>query len=155
MSVQAASRSESQVSGRGPKPVKLNTRKPPRKSRERKSVLLTVVMSIMAIYALLPLFWLFVSSTKTQGELFGSFGLWFSGDFVLWDNVVETLTYNDGEFLRWMGNTLLYVVLGAGGATFLATFAGYGLAKFDFPGKKLVFAIVLGAVAVPGTALAT
>ena len=31
---------------------------------------------------------------------------------------------------------------------------GYALAKFDFPGKKGVFAVVLGAVAVPGTALA-
>jgi len=32
--------------------------------------------------------------------------------------------------------------------------AGYGLAKFSFPGKRVVFAIVLGAVTVPGTALA-
>ncbi len=56
--------------------------------------------------------------------------------------------------MRWFGNTLLYVVLGAGGATLLATLAGYGLAKFDFPGRRAVFAIVLGAVAVPGTALA-
>ena len=45
-------------------------------------------------------------------------------------------------------------MVGAGGATLLATLAGYGLAKFDFPGKRAVFAIVLGAVAVPGTALA-
>ena len=45
-------------------------------------------------------------------------------------------------------------MVGAGGATVLATLAGYGLAKFDFPGKRGVFAIVLGAVAVPGTALA-
>ena len=120
----------------------------------RKSVLLTIVMGLLAVYALLPLFWLLVNSTKTQQELFSSFGLWFSGDFALWDNIMQTLTYDDGVFLRWFGNTLLYVIVGAGGATFLATFAGYGLAKFDFPGKRAVFAIVLGAVAVPGTALA-
>jgi multiple sugar transport system permease protein len=119
-----------------------------------KSIILTTVMGLMAIYALLPLFWLFVNSTKTQADLFSSFGLWFSGDFALWDNIVQTVTYDDGVFLRWFGNTLLYVVVGAGGATFLATLAGYGLAKFDFPGKRAVFAIVLGAVAVPGTALA-
>ena len=29
----------------------------------------------------------------------------------------DTLTYDDGIFLRWLGNTLLYVVVGAGGAT--------------------------------------
>ncbi|WP_258142682.1 carbohydrate ABC transporter permease [Arthrobacter sp. MYb227] len=123
-------------------------------THKRKSILLTIVMGFMAVYALLPLFWLFVNSTKTQPELFSSFGLWFSGDFALWDNIGQTLTYNDGEFLRWLANTVLYVVVGAGGATFLATLAGYGLAKFDFPGKRAVFAVVLGAVAIPGTALA-
>jgi multiple sugar transport system permease protein len=45
-------------------------------------------------------------------------------------------------------------VVGAGGATFLAILGGYALAKFDFPGKRGVFALVIGAVAVPGTALA-
>ncbi len=123
-------------------------------THKRKSILLTIVMGLMAVYALLPLFWLFVNSTKTQPALFSSFGLWFSGDFALWDNISQTLTYNDGEFLRWLANTVLYVVVGAGGATFLATLAGYGLAKFDFPGKRAVFAVVLGAVAIPGTALA-
>lgn len=46
------------------------------------------------------------------------------------------------------------MVLGAGGATCLAIIGGYALAKFDFPGKRAVFAIVIGAIAVPGTALA-
>ncbi|KQM83601.1 ABC transporter permease [Agromyces sp. Leaf222] len=123
-------------------------------SAPRRSILLTVLMAVLAIYALLPLVWLFINSTKTQDALLSSFGLWFSGDFALWDNIVDTLTYDDGAFIRWFGNTVLYVVLGAGGATLLATLAGYGLAKFAFPGRRAVFAVVLGAVAVPGTALA-
>ncbi|WP_354025888.1 carbohydrate ABC transporter permease [Conyzicola nivalis] len=121
---------------------------------KKKSPLLTVIMSIGVIYSLLPLFWLFVSSTKTQSELLSSFGLWFSGPFAFFDNIQQTLTYDDGVFVRWFLNTLLYVVVGAGGATFLATLGGYGLAKFNFPGKKAVFAVVIGAVAIPGTALA-
>lgn len=108
----------------------------------------------MLVYTLLPLAWLVINATKTQEKLLGSFGLWFSGDFALFDNIRTTFTYNDGIFVRWLLNTLLYVVAGAGGATLLATLAGYGLAKFDFPGKKAVFAVVIGAVAVPGTALA-
>jgi len=120
----------------------------------RRSRLLTVVMGLMLIYTYLPLLWLFISSTKTQGDLFSTFGLWFGHDFALWDNVRETLTYNDGQFVRWFLNTLMYVILGAGGSVLLSVLAGYGLAKFDFPGKNAVFAIVIGAVAVPGTALA-
>ena len=120
----------------------------------RPSIGLNLVMILMAAYIILPLFWLVVSSTKTQEALLGSFGLWFSGDFALWDNIVETVTYNDGEFARWMLNTVIYVVIGAGGATLLALLAGYGLALFDFPGKRGVIVAVLAAIAIPGTALA-
>jgi multiple sugar transport system permease protein len=123
--------------------------------RDRKSITLTVLTAIVVIYSLLPLFWLVVNATKSQEGLYDSFGLWFkSGEFNLFQNIANTFTYNDGIFLRWFGNTLLYVVVGAGGATFLAVLAGFGLAKYVFPGKRAVFAIVIGAVAVPGTALA-
>jgi multiple sugar transport system permease protein len=122
--------------------------------RGRSSVTLSILMTVMLCYALLPLFWLVVNSSKTQRALFTTFGLWFGGRFALWDNIRQVITYDNGIFLRWLENTLLYVVTGAGGATVLATLAGYGLAKYDFPGKRAVFAVVLGAVAVPGTALA-
>ena len=120
----------------------------------RKSIALTGLLIIFAIYSLVPLVWLIINASKTQAGLLSSFGLWFDEDFVLFQNIYETLTYRDGIFVRWLGNTLLYVVVGAGGATLLSTLAGYGLAKFRFPGRKGVFAIVLGAVAIPGTALA-
>ncbi|NMO55284.1 carbohydrate ABC transporter permease [Actinoplanes sp. TBRC 11911] len=129
---------------------------PATKKRRRGSILLTVLTALVSLYALVPLAYLVINSTKTQQGLFTSFGLWFDdgGHFALWDNLRETFTYQDGIFLRWLGNTALYTVLGAGGATFFAVLAGYGLAKFDFPGKRGVFAIVIGAVAVPPTALA-
>jgi multiple sugar transport system permease protein len=128
---------------------------PPERKRRKGSVTLTLLTALMALYALVPLAWLLINATKTQEGLFTSFGLWFAdGEFALWQNIRDTFAYDDGIFLRWLGNTLLYVVVGAGGATFLAVLAGYGLAKFDFAGKRAVFAIVLGAVAVPPTALA-
>ncbi|KAK1183613.1 carbohydrate ABC transporter permease [Streptomyces sp. NBS 14/10] len=122
--------------------------------RPRRSVLLTVLTGLVLVYSLVPLIWLVISSTKTQEGLADSSGLWFADHFALWDNVRETFTYNDGVFVRWLLNTLLYVGLGAGGATFLAVLGGYALAKFSFPGKRAVFAVVIGAVAVPTTALA-
>lgn len=123
-------------------------------SRPRRSVLLTVLAALVVVYALLPLAWLLVNACKTQPRLLDSFGLWFSGHFALWDNIRQTFAYDHGIFLRWLLNTLLYVALGAGGATLLAVLGGYGLAKFAFPGKRAVFAVVIGAVAVPGAALA-
>jgi multiple sugar transport system permease protein len=127
----------------------------PLKKKRSRSIVLTALTALMLIYSLIPLVWLLINATKSQQGLFSSFGLWFDGGhFALFSNIKETLTYQDHVFLRWLGNTLLYVVVGAGGATFLAVLAGYGLAKYDFPGKRGVFATVIGAVAVPGTALA-
>jgi multiple sugar transport system permease protein len=145
------------ITGARTKPLRrpANSRRPARRAaRKRYSVTLSVLMTIMLLYALLPLFWLIVNSSKTQTSLFSTFGLWFGGKFALFSNIHEVLTYDNGIFLRWLGNTLLYVVVGAGGATVLATLAGYGLARYQFPGKKAVIAVVLAAVAIPGTALA-
>ncbi|WFE21221.1 carbohydrate ABC transporter permease [Solwaraspora sp. WMMD937] len=137
-----------------PGPARVRRPAPTRERRPGRSLTLTALTGIVLVYSLVPLIWLLVNATKSQQGLFSSFGLWLADDLALWDNVVETLRYDDGIFLRWLGNTLLYVVAGAGGATLLATLGGYGLAKFDFVGRRAVFAIVIGAVAVPGTALA-
>ncbi|WP_348650205.1 carbohydrate ABC transporter permease [Verrucosispora sp. WMMD573] len=133
-------------------------RRPPRlrrrATRRRGSVTLTALTGLVLVYALLPLAWLLINATKTQEGLFDSFGLALADDFALFDNIADTVSYNDGIFLRWLLNTLLYVCVGAGGATVLAALAGYGLAKYDFRGRKAIFAVVIGAVAIPGTALA-
>ncbi|CAL9331109.1 L-arabinose transport system permease protein AraQ [Streptomyces sp. enrichment culture] len=131
-----------------------SARRRPAAGRPRRSVLLTALTALVLLYSLVPLLWLVISATKTQEGLSRSPGLWFDGDFALWDNITETFTYHDGVFTRWLLNTVLYVVVGAGGATFLAVLGGYALAKFAFPGRRAVLAVVIGAVAVPGTALA-
>ncbi|WP_155544280.1 carbohydrate ABC transporter permease [Amycolatopsis camponoti] len=123
-------------------------------TKPRKSRVLTGFMALYLVYTLVPLVWLVINASKTQPALFSTSGLSFGGPFALFDNIGQTFTYNNGIFFRWLGNTLLYVVVGAGGATILATAAGYGLAKYRFPGRRSVFAVVLGAVAVPPTALA-
>jgi multiple sugar transport system permease protein len=115
---------------------------------------LTIVMVVFTIYSMVPLLWLIINATKDQANLFSSFGLWFGNGFDLFGNIADTFTYDNGIFLHWFANTLLYVVVGGGGATLLATLGGYGLAKYRFPGRRAVFAVVLGAVAIPGTALA-
>ena len=120
----------------------------------RRSTLMTVLCSIFAIYCLFPFVYLLINATKSQADFTSTFGLWFGGEFNLWDNIVTVFTYQDGIFGRWFLNTILYVVVGAGGATLLASMGGYALAKFRFPGRKAVFAVIISSISVPGTALA-
>ncbi|KFI56063.1 ABC transporter, permease protein [Bifidobacterium callitrichos DSM 23973] len=120
----------------------------------RRSVWMTVVCAIFAVYCLFPFVYLLINATKTQADFTSTFGLGFGKSFALWDNIVTVFTYQDGIFGRWLVNTLLYVVVGAGGATLLAIMGGYALAKFRFPGRKAVFAVIIGSISVPGIALA-
>jgi multiple sugar transport system permease protein len=122
--------------------------------QKRRSLLLTVLLWLCVLYFVLPLWWLLVSSTKDNSALFSTFGLWFGGDFSLWENLNSLFTVRDGIFVRWMVNTLFYSITSALGATLLATMAGYAFAKYDFPGKKALFSATLGAVMIPLTALA-
>ncbi len=123
-------------------------------SAPRRSNLLTVLMLGVLAYFLLPVVWLVVASTKSNSGLFRSFGLWFDRDFALGDNLRSVFTRDDGVFVRWLVNTFAYAGLSAVGATVLATMAGYAFAKYTFPGGRLLFNIVLGAVMIPTTALA-
>lgn len=129
---------------------------PPAVSREpkqRTSAILTIVMVACLLYFLFPLYWLVVASTKSNGDLFSTFGLWFA-HFNLIDNLRSVFTFQDGVFSRWALNSVIYAVTSAVGATVLATAAGYAFAKYDFPGGKALFSIILGAVMIPTTALA-
>ncbi|MFJ2089056.1 carbohydrate ABC transporter permease [Streptomyces sp. NPDC087901] len=142
------------ASGGTGRPVLRPRRRPHTPLNPRPSIPLTLLTGLVLVYTLLPLAWLVINSTKDQKGLLDSAGLWFGDDFSLLDNITRTLTYDDGVFVRWLLNTLLYVAAGAGGATVLAVLGGYALAKYNFPGRRAVFAVVIGAVAVPGTALA-
>lgn len=121
--------------------------------KPRRSVVFTVLTALFMIYALIPLVWLIISATKTQADYVSTFGFAFGDSFALWDNIRQTFAYRNGIFGRWFLNTIMYVVVGAGGATLLAILGGYGLAKYKFPGRRGVIALVMGAIAVPSTAL--
>ncbi|MEU6548893.1 carbohydrate ABC transporter permease [Streptomyces sp. NPDC046915] len=129
---------------------------PPRRRRPgaRRSTPLTIAMLAALAYFLLPLFWLLIASTKSTRDLFDSFGLWFSHAPQLLTNIKETFAQDDGVFVHWLLNTVLYAVFSAVGAALLAAAGGYGFAKFRFRGDRLAFNLVLGAVMVPTTALA-
>jgi len=115
-------------------------------------VVITGLLLVFLIYSLLPLFYLIVSATKDGSVLFSSFGLWFSS-FDLFANLSGVFTYDGGVFINWLWNTAYYSVISAVGASFVATIAGYSFAKFRFRGSTLLFAVILGSIMVPPTAL--
>ncbi|WP_263164432.1 carbohydrate ABC transporter permease [Streptomyces sp. SCSIO ZS0520] len=111
------------------------------------------VLVLAALYSVLPLVWLVTSATKSVGD-FSSTGAFSLADFHLRDNLRDVFTAEDGVFLRWIVNSLLYAGVGAVLGALICTACGYAIAKLDFPGRRALFAVTLTGVLVPPTALA-
>ena len=118
------------------------------------TIVVTGLLVIVALYFIVPVYWVFVAASKTTEDLFSSFGFWFAPNFALWENLSQVVTYDNGIFVRWFLNSVLYAGVGALLATYLAAAGGYALAKYKFKGSKVIFGIILGGVLVPGTATA-
>lgn len=114
-----------------------------------------IFLILLMLYFLTPLWWLIVASSKGAEGLFAGTGgaLWFDRSIDYIGNIQLLFTYNNGIYLQWMGNSALYAIVGGLGSTAVAVLAGYGFAKYRFWGRNFTFALLLGAVMVPLTAL--
>jgi multiple sugar transport system permease protein len=114
----------------------------------------TLALVVGALYCLLPVAWVLIAATKTRAELFSTtaFLPGFSGG--LWENLGDLFAYQDGQFWRWALNSLLYAGVGAALAALVSALAGYGLAKYRFAGRTVIFNMILAGVLLPQIILA-
>lgn len=122
--------------------------------RTSRHIPLQIILGLLVVYFMVPFWWVIVNSSKSSAGLFGGGNaLWFATDIDYIGNLTQLFSYGGGIFTRWLLNSALYAFAGGIGATVLAVLAGYGFAKFRFAGRRAGFAILLGAVMVPMTAL--
>lgn len=127
-------------------------RAPTRRGPTRPSQGAMVVLLVGALYCLLPVAWVLIAATKSSSELFGTSTL-VPGSRLI-DNIVDLSVYRDGLFWQWAANTVLYAGVGATLSAALSGLTGYALAKFRFPGRTVIFNVLLAGVLVPGVVLA-
>ena len=114
------------------------------------SILATLVIAIFAVVALMPFFFLLISSFKPGSEMIRN-GLQFKFDFQNYSLVNYALikTERDGIYLRWYLNSIIIMVLQVASGLFLASIVGYGVAKYKFKGRDFMFILVLMVMMVP------
>lgn len=119
----------------------------------RYRIITLTLLTVAALYFLLPVYWLVVSATKSSGDLFGTFGFWFAHPEPL-TRLHQMLSFDHGIYLRWTLNSLVYAGGGAVAATLISAAAGFALAKYRFRGREAFFNAVLAGVLLPQTVLA-
>ena len=125
----------------------------PAASRWTSRTVVHVLLVLASLYAVLPLVWLVTSATKSVGD-FSTTNAFEFGQWNLGANLGALFTQENGVFLAWIRNSLLYAGLGAVLGSLICAGCGYAIAKLDFPGRRALFAATLAGVLVPTTALA-
>lgn len=97
-----------------------------------------------------PFVWMLLGSVKPESEIRQVPPTWLP-ERVTTENFTELFQRLD--FPTFFGNSLFVAVVVTLGNVILASMVGYALAKLDFPGRRVIFALVVGTLMVPGMAV--
>jgi multiple sugar transport system permease protein len=111
--------------------------------RQLPTYLLLVLLSVPFVF---PFLWMLASSLKGQAEIF-AFPPQLLPAAPRWENFVEVFRYQ--PFARHYVNSLYIAVLVTAGTVLVAAMAGYAFARVRFPGRNLVFTLLLAALIMP------
>ncbi len=116
------------------------------------SVVRVIVMLFIAMITIFPFLWIFSSSLKTNLEI-SQFPPTLLPKDPQWEAFGKLLT---GDlFWQFLRNTLLLIIGNTVGTLISSSFVAYPLARLNFPGKNLVFSIIVATMMVPGITLIT
>jgi multiple sugar transport system permease protein len=113
--------------------------------RDRRFTLLAyVLLTLGALAMVFPFMWMLLSSFKSAREVLSP--SFFPSQFTL-VNYIEVLTRT--AFPRWFLNSLVVAVGTTASVLFFCSLVGYVLALLRFPGKNVVFILILSTLMVP------
>ncbi|WP_420176405.1 carbohydrate ABC transporter permease [Luteococcus sp. OSA5] len=110
----------------------------------------------LAILVALALFYIFpfvlqvVSSFKTDQDATNNP---MSLTPSVWTTAAYERLFQNSDYPRWFANSVVVTLLVTAGRVFFNSLAGYALARLRFPGRKLVFIMLIGVMSVPGVVL--
>src|SRR5687768_8057087 len=104
-----------------------------------------VLLLFFTVLFLYPLVWMVSASLKPANLVFDGELI---PDPVLWSNYTEL--FGRVPILQWTWNSTLVAVLAAVAVTFSSALVAFAFAYFRFPGRDILFGIVLASMALPG-----
>ena len=111
----------------------------------RTLIYLALIVAVAA--TMMPFVWMVLSSFKTQGEILRN-PSGFLPTAPTWDNYAKW--FNELDIDKFFLNSLLVAVVTVFGNLLFCSMVGYALAKMDFPGKRILFVLVMVTLMTPG-----
>lgn len=117
-----------------------------RKPGQRGSLPIFLLLVLGALVMFFPLYWMFATAIRPEDRLF-------SGEFALipesfvWQNFVDS--WNTLPFGTYFINSLAIAIIAVVFTVFINLLAGYTFAKYHFPGRNILFFLLLSTLMIP------
>lgn len=109
-----------------------------------------IAVALAGALMLVPMLWVVILSLKNNAELMADTSSAFSLPYTLanYRNIL-----GDGQVFTWLINSTIVSLAMTAGVLIVSSLAGYGFARLEFPGRKVLFVIVLLGLAIPEQAV--
>jgi ABC-type glycerol-3-phosphate transport system permease component len=111
---------------------------------------LYAILALISLFMILPFVWMLSTSLKLPADIFG-YPPRIIPDTATLSNYVYI--FQEKNLLRVLLNTIYMSFASTLFSLFFCTLGGYGFAKFDFPAKKILFALLLATMVIPGAVM--
>lgn len=120
-----------------------------RRRHKLNSILRYVLLTLVAFIMLYPILWLIGASFKTNSEIFSSIG--FIPKSIDFDAYIKGWqTGTEYTFTTYFMNSFKIVIPKIIFTVISCTLTAYGFARFEFPGKKILFGLLISTLFLPG-----
>jgi len=118
------------------------------------NILIALVLIGALIFTLIPILFMFSASMMPSKDILKMPFRWIPQGFH-WQNFYKAVAGNDGSyiFIRNFTNSMLVSGIVTVTTVLLSCFTGYGLAKFRFKGRNIVFLAIMGTMMIPFEAI--
>lgn len=117
-----------------------------RTGRITQTTLSYLILSILAIVMVFPFIWMLMSSLKNATDIFQPDLL---PPHPTLDNYRYILISGSTKFPQWFWNSVVVAICTTASVLFFDSIVGYTLSRFDFPGKKIIFMVVVSTLMIP------
>lgn len=116
------------------------------KTKKKVSLIIYIILFMMAFVMILPFVWTILTAFKTQAEALKVPPqiMPASWSFINFERVMEVL-----PFAAFFKNTFLMMMARVITSVFFSALAGYAFARLEFPGKNLLFTLILMQMMLP------
>lgn len=114
--------------------------------RRIERVLGYATLIAVALIMVLPLYWMLATALKGPDQTFSIPPEWVPNP-VAWDNFGRV--FEEVPFDRFILNTAFLVVMNIIGQLFAVTLVAYGFARLRFPGRSVLFLLMLSTLMIP------